>query len=154
MRTKVLISCLLLMITKTIASSESHDHEHQEEHHEENTQVGSNKGILSADNKLGFQLSPAAEKNFEIQAAPVSLNHSVSIPKSAVVSTGTEQNIFRIREGYFKRIDFQIIRKDKDTIVVNSEELKSGDKVALTGLGFLRIAEIVAFGGAPEGHSH
>ncbi|MCK6598069.1 MAG: hypothetical protein L6Q37_06865 [Bdellovibrionaceae bacterium] len=154
MRYKILISCLLLLVLKTLATSEPDDHDHQTNHSNENSQVGPNKGILSADDTLGFQLSPSAEKNFEIEKMKVSINHSVNIPKTAILSTGTEQNIFRIRNSYFKRVDFQIIKKNKDKIIINSDELQLGDEVALTGLGFLRIAEITAFGGAPEGHSH
>lgn len=135
---------------------ESHDsHEGHSEHkeEEENSQAGPEKGILAASADEGIKLSPEAEKHFEVRKMKVT-GLQVEIPRSAVVTAGIEVNVFRFRDGFYKRVDFAQIRRTEKTVVLKSPDLKIGDEIALTGLGFLRTAESAAFGGAPEGHSH
>ncbi len=139
------------------SDEESEEHGHGDEHahgEEENPQVGPNKGILAASENEGIKLSPEAEKNFEIQKFKVIANSAFEIPKEAVVTAGLEVNLYRYRAGFYKRVDFEQISRSGNKIQIRSKDLKSGDEIAITGLGFLRIAEIAAFGGAPEGHSH
>ena len=143
-------------------SEDKHDHSedehaHNEEdgdgHGEENSVVGPEKGILEASEENGIKLSPQAEKNFEIQKIKT-FGNSTDLPKAAIVTAGIEVNIYRIRNGFYKRIDFETISKHDDKVIIKSKDLKVGDEIAISGLGFLRLAEIAAFGGAPEGHSH
>ena len=139
------------------SDGESEEHGHGDEHahgEEENPQVGPKKGILAASEDEGIKLSPEAEKNFEIQKFKVMANGTFEIPKEAVVTAGLEVNLYRYRDGFYKRIDFEELRRSGNKIQIRSKDLRSGDEIAITGLGFLRIAEIAAFGGAPEGHSH
>ncbi len=131
-----------------------HGHGDEHEGEEENPQVGPNKGILEASEDKGIKLSPEAEKNFRIQKIKVINAATVEIPKSAVVTAGVEVNLYRYRTGLYKRIDFEQLSKSGNKITIRSKDLKNGDEIAITGLGFIRIAEIAAFGGAPEGHSH
>jgi hypothetical protein len=77
-----------------------------------------------------------------------------SIPNSAILYSGEEINIYRVRSGYIKRVDFSSTFKDDKITKIQSSDLKDGDQVVVEGIGFLRAAEIVATGGAPEGHSH
>lgn len=173
MKNQILALLLLVLCGRTQIAlcADNHDHgseakPHAEEGHEdsdnhsdgdraeeESSQAGPEKGILAASAGSGIQLSPEAEKNFEIRKMKVTTG-TIEIPKSAVVTAGLEVNVFRFREGYYKRIDFVQLKKSAKTITLQSGDLKVGDEVALTGLGFLRTAEIAAFGGAPEGHSH
>lgn len=137
--------------------AESPKHEEHDAHansEEENPQVGPNKGILAASEDDGIKLSPEAEKNFEIQKVRMTAASTIEIPKDAVVTAGLEVNLYRYRAGFYKRIDFDQLSRSGNKISIRSTDLKSGDEIAITGLGFLRIAEIAAFGGAPEGHSH
>ena len=76
------------------------------------------------------------------------------IPKAAIVTSGIEVNLYRYRDGYYKRIDFTVVSSHQGTLVVASKDLSSADEIAISGLGFLRISEIAAFDGAPAGHSH
>lgn len=133
--------------------------EHEEgdghgEHEEANSQVGPDKGILAASKELGIQLSPLVEKNFEIKRIKVGNEKIILIPVGALVRSGKEVNLFRLRENYYKRIDFETIKKQGAQVEVRSSYLKSGDEIVVEGNGFLLTAEIAAFGGAPEGHSH
>lgn len=134
--------------------AEHKEGEEHGEHEEANSQVGPDKGILSASKELGIQLSPLVEKNFEIKRIKVGNEKSILIPAGALVKSGKEVNLFRLRENYYKRIDFETIKKQGTQIEVRSSNLKSGDEIVVEGNGFLLTAEIAAFGGAPEGHSH
>lgn len=130
------------------------EHEEGEEGHEEgNNQVGPTKGILEAEKGKGFKLSPEAEKNFEIQRIKVGAGQ-ILVPKNAIVTSGEEINIFRLRGGFYSRIDFKEISKSGSSITIKSKDLMVGDEIVIKGIGFLRMTEIAAFDGAPAGHSH
>ena len=141
--------CAILFSFSLAAVSEDHDHDH-----EVSEQVGPDKGITAADEHEGIKLSSEAEKNFEIKKIKVSDRKAVEIPKSAVVTAGTEVNLYRVREGFFKRVDFDVIRKNSASLIVKSADLKAGDEVVTAGVQFVRFAELAAFGGEIEGHSH
>lgn len=168
---KLIIACsICLYISAPFAAlAEDHDHKEGEKHteaeekkssgdeknqEEESSQIGPDSGILEANQKSGFKISPEAEKNFGIVRVKVSANGTLEIPKKAIVTTLSEVNVFRYQDGFYKRVDFQEVKRTPTGLVIKSDELKSTDEVVIRGLGFLRIAEIAAFGGAAEGHSH
>lgn len=131
------------------------DHDdHGDEHGEENSQVGPDKGILEASEEKGIKLSPEAEKNFEVEKITVSSSLPITISKKTIVTSGVEVNLYRYRDGFYKRIDFVQISKNENTVTISSKDLAKGDFIVTKGLGFILVAEIAAFGGAPEGHAH
>jgi hypothetical protein len=137
------------------SGEEKHEeHGDHDEHEEENPQVGEGKGITAASPEDGIKLSPQATKNFEIVTVKIQNLNSISLSKKAIVTAGEEVNIFRLRDGFYKRIDFITLKKESGQVVIKSKDLKQSDEIVVQGTGFLRIAEIAAFGGAPEGHSH
>ncbi len=123
------------------------------EEHEESAQVGPDKGVLVANEKSGFKLSPEATKNFKLKFQAYS-GWPISLPLDSILQTTEEKNIYRVRDGFIKRIDISILSKSKTELTFTSSDLMSGDQIVISGLGFLRMAELAAFGGAPEGHSH
>ena len=160
---KIIIFILVGIISFSSIYADDHDHqpaekqeehdeheEHDDEHgHEENSQVGAGKGIVAASEDDGIKLSPEAEKNFEIQKVSGSI-----VNKTAIVKVGEEINLYRYRDGFYKRIDFNVVKKDGDKIHIKSADLKSTDQIVVQGMGYIRIVEIAAFGGAVTGHSH
>ncbi|AZZ37301.1 hypothetical protein CIK05_11045 [Bdellovibrio sp. qaytius] len=134
--------------------SEKNEHGDHKEEAEVNAQVGADKGILEADKEKGFKLSPEAEKNFQINKIKIVTSTSIELPLTAIATSTVEVNVYRFREGFYKRIDFIQLSKNQNKIFIKSPELKVGDEVAVSGLGYLRVTEIAAFDGAPEGHSH
>ncbi len=130
-------------------------HDEDEHGHEEGgSRVGPDKGILAATEQDGIKLSPEAIKNFELKSKVLVGSGPWTIPSTARLLAGEEVNLFRMRDGFYKRIDFTLHRRNAEELIVSSKELKTGDSIITNGIGFLRIAEITAFGGAPEGHSH
>lgn len=138
---------------ETTTDKEEEHHDENEHGHEEGSRVGPDKGILEADERHGIRLSPEAEKNFEIKRIKVA-SLPLTIGADVIVYSGQEENLFRYRQGFYKRIDFTVMSKSNGILTVQSQHLRPGDEVVTQGLGFLRIAEIAAFGGAAEGHSH
>jgi hypothetical protein len=137
------------------AGETKEEHAHGEgEEAEEGGKVGPGKGIIEANERLGFKLSPEALKNFDLKNILLKGDGPWKLPASAIVKAGEEVNLFRLRDGFFKRIDFQNLSKSGQTVIVDSDDMRDGDVIVVSGLGFLRIAELAAFGGVSEGHSH
>ncbi|MBX3040297.1 MAG: hypothetical protein KF789_06270 [Bdellovibrionaceae bacterium] len=147
---------LLVNLADGYGSEDDHERGHDHEEAEVSDKVGADKGILEADEHIGFKLSPEAHRNFEIQTQRLGPGASWRIPVTAVLRSGEESNLYRFRDGFFKRIDFKSdLKPDRERkILVTSSDLRSEDEIVLMGLGFLRIAELAAFGGVADGHSH
>lgn len=138
---------------------EEHDEHGEEEGHghgeeEKSSSVGPDKGILDASESNGIKLAPQALKNFEIKTQKLTGSGPWTLPSSARFQSGEETNLFRLRNGFFKRVDFTQVKRDAQQFVASSKELKDGDEIVVGGVGYLRIAEVTAFGGNAEGHSH
>lgn len=137
---------------------ESHAHEGEEGHEhgeeEEGGNVGPDKGILEVNERFGFKLSPEALKNFELQFMKLNGDGPWSVNNSALVHAGEEVNVFRRRNGFFKRVDFETSKKGGASLTIDSDDLREGDEIVTSGLGFLRIAELASSGGIAHGHSH
>lgn len=134
---------------------EEKGHAHGEEEEEEApSSVGPEKGILEANESSGIKLSPEAIRNFEIKTQKITGSGPWTFPSSARFQSGEEENLYRLRDGFFKRVDFKHSERGPLQFTAGSKYLKDGDEVVVGGIGFLRIAELAAFGGAPEGHSH
>lgn len=142
-----------------------HDHDHggeegsnakaaEHKHEEGNDNVGPDKGIVEASEENGIKLSKEAFGNFGIKTQKLSGAGPWTVPSSARLFSGEEINLYRVRDHFIKRIDFKTIKASAGAVTIQTSELKTGDEVVVNGIGFLRIAELVAFGGAPEGHSH
>src|SRR3989344_5505598 len=105
----------------TVALAEKDEHGHD---HEESAQVGPDKGILEASETEGIRLSPEAEKNFEIARQKVSLSDPIELPKTAIVTAVSEVNVFRYRGGFYKRSDFEEVKRFQDKIFIKSKDLQ------------------------------
>lgn len=136
---------------------DDHDHDAEKEgahEEEENSSVGPEKGITVVSESDGFKLSVEAVKNFDLRTVRLQKSEPWSVPRSAVLYSGEEVNVYRLRNGFYKRIDFVVLSKDSKEMKIKSPDLKENDEIVVEGVAFLRSAEIVATGGAPEGHSH
>lgn len=124
--------------------------EHGDDHKEDSHGHGEHKEEASQD---GFKLSDAAYKTFDIKLVKY-VGAATAIQMSAIYKGLNETNIYRRRNNLFKRIDFKTISKTKDNYFVSSADLVQGDEIVVSGVGFLRMAEIAASGGLESSHSH
>ena len=166
---KTLLCTLGVLPYLTASSGEDHkDHkesgaEHGEEHgeaHEEGEEsqspgVGPGKAILEANHEKGFKLSEAAFKTIGVKTAAVqAVAGGATVPRVSLVFFQGEVGVYRVKDGWYKLIEVQIASRNKETAVVRSSELKSGDQVANEGVALLRVADLDAKGGNEEGHGH
>ena len=130
---------------------EKHDDGHGDKHAEGESKVGPGKGIAAASEELGIKLSPQAVKSFEVTTLKVA-KLPMPLPVAAQLFLADDVELYRLRDGFYKRIDFK--KLPGKPLLVSSPDLRIGDEIVTAGVKFIRIAEIAAFGGAPEGHSH
>jgi hypothetical protein len=133
------------------AEKEAHDEGHHEEA-EESSAVGPDKGII-AKSEEGMKISPEAFLNFGVKTIPFS-EFKNSIPMTALIEIKDGKYLYRMRDGWIKRVPIKILQKNKDMIVVEASPLQTKDEVITQGVGFLRAAELVAEQGDSQGHSH
>jgi hypothetical protein len=139
------------------SDSEKHGDHHDEEgaHEEEaNPSVGADKGIIEASELKGFKLSPEALKTFALETKKFS--PGVAVPSESLVYSGETTSVFRVRDGFYKRVAIKKVGKPAKSApqMIESTELRAGDEIVVKGAPFLRIAELDASGGIGEGHSH
>lgn len=158
MKRIILFSFLLLSLSAYSSGKhdshnekEGHTEAHEEKHGKEHAQEHDDHD--DHDKEKGFKLTDKAQKKFGLQYSSVK-NSSLEIPKEAIFRGLNEVNLYRLREGFYKRVDFKILEEKKDSVTISSSDLKAGDQIVTSGLGFLRIAEIAASGGISDSHSH
>ena len=144
------IALLFLGSTAVLA----HDHDAESGAEGERSKVGPDKGVTHADEHEGFALNERAARNFALQTSPVKGKAPWIVPASALVSSGTEKQIFRFRDGYWKAVDVELIKRDARTVTIKSPDLAPTDRIAVTGVGYLKIVEQSIFGPETPGHVH
>jgi hypothetical protein len=152
------ITLMLSLAGVAILRAEDHgDHEKKHAHGEKDEHggsVGPDKGILEASVDGAIRISPEALRNFELKTIRLAGSGPWTLPPSAKLQSLEEENVYRLRNGFYKRVEFVVSKRTASEMTIGADNLKAGDEVVISGIGFLRIAEIAAFGGAPEGHSH
>ncbi len=101
-------------------------------------EIGPDKGVTEVTKDKSFKLSPEAHKNFELKTLAVSTS-TVAVPKEAIVHTLKQAQIFRVRDGFLKPIPFRLQNKTDRIWTIQSNELRVGDEIITTGVGFLRM---------------
>lgn len=124
------------------------------EHSAEKTGIGPHKGVLEADEDQGFVLRESVEVNFAIKKQQLPSGTSWVIPRTALVYSGLETQIFRQRGAYWKAIDVVLVKKGERLVELRSENLGKGDRIAIEGVGFLKVIEQSVFGPETSGHDH
>lgn len=135
--------------------SEEHSDEHGDEHghgHEEEGggPIGPDKGILEK-TELGMRLSPEAIAT--IAPGTVAWKPGpVTIPYEGLVRIKETKSVFRVRNGFYKRVPARVLSRQNDSLTVQVEGLEAGDLLVTTQAGFLRIAEVILVEGASHSH--
>lgn len=127
------------------------DHPSGDVEENNNPSIGPDKGIV-AKGPDGFQLSPEAIRSFELRMQDIS-NNEPNLPILALVKVQENQFIYRLREGWIKKVPVKIIKKNKETVLVEILSWKPGDKIAVNGSSFLRVIELAAEEGPSHEHS-
>lgn len=104
------------------------------------------KAIFETSSELGMKIREKALANIGVTTVDLP-NLNASIPIGALVSFQDKVGVYRLREGWFKLVRVEVIRSSEKEVAVRSSELKLGDKIAVHGVGLLRVSEMDAFGG-------
>ena len=105
--------------------------EESAEHEEANSAIGPDKGILEA-GEQGFKLSPEAIATFGVKFETIAKN----APESSIAKVKDRKYLYRRKDGWIKRIELP--------------ELNAGDEIAVSGVGYIRIAELVVVEGLAD----
>lgn len=137
----------LFLFTITARSEEGHVDD-------ESNGVGKGKGIVYANEAEGFTLSKEAAAKFSFAVQRLVGKQQWKIPKTAILKSKDEINLYKFSNSLIKRIDFEMVKEEGDFIWIKSKSLSEGDVVITTNIGFVRLAELSAFEGSEVGHSH
>ncbi len=125
---------------------------HGDEEEEESSAVGPNKGITEK-SKEGIKLSASAWKLMGVETSKIS-SKVIEISYEALVEIKNEKSIYRIRNSWIKKAPIKVLKKNGDKLLIEIIDFREGDLLVISGVGFIRTAEIVAEQGAASGHSH
>ena len=141
-------------------SEEPEGHEHKEEkghddhaeEEEENSVIGPEKGITEK-SENGIKLSKEAFQTFEVKLQIMD-SAILEIARKTLVEIKNDKYIYRVRDGWIKKIPVKVLSKNKQSLKVEVTQFKAGDQIIVQGVGFVRTADQVAEEGVADGHSH
>lgn len=147
---------------KTDEDGEKHDDDEKDEHgHNEKEKgdgeeeesvggVGKGNAVTAADEHTGIQLSEKAKNAIGIKLESYQRGF---VPVAALVRHQNEISVYRLRDGWYKRVSVKIEKIENSQAFIQTEELSEGDFIVVQNVGLLRVAELDAFSGE-VGHSH
>lgn len=152
---KVILSFLVIFLSFNSYSEDGHgDHgEHKEKHNDHGEEEEHDNHEEHEEKLDGFKLNSKSFKTFDIKLVNYNAQKTI-LPKQAIYKGLNEVNIYRLRGGLYKRIDFKSLSQSKTEYHITSADLSTGDQIVVNGIGFLRMAEIAASGGLSDSHSH
>lgn len=89
----------------------------------------------------GFKLSEKAVKNLGVRFNTLSGSGSWMIPKSALVRIKHSTGVYRKWDGWITMVLVKVLNQTNETVTIKSVDLQDQDKVAITGVPFLRMTE-------------
>jgi hypothetical protein len=89
----------------------------------------------------GFKLSDKAIKNLGVTFNTLSGTGPWMVPKSALVRIKHSTGVYRKWDGWITTVLVKVLNQTKETVTIKSVDLQDQDKVAITGVPFLRMTE-------------
>ncbi|MBL7664291.1 MAG: hypothetical protein JNM93_04110 [Bacteriovoracaceae bacterium] len=96
-------------------------------------------GVLNEDGS--FRLKDESIKTLGIDFSKLSSVGPWSIPLESIVKIKFTKGVYRRYEGAITFVLVNIIKYEKDRVLVSSPDLEQGDEVAIKGTSYLRLAE-------------
>lgn len=114
--------------------------------------VGPDKAVLEANHDEGFRLAEKAVANLGLKWAPAKgEGGSWTVPRSALVQFQDHTALYRLRDGWFLRLDVSAVTKGAEA-TVKTAGLRAGDSVVTEGVGLLRATDLDVEGGEDDDH--
>lgn len=143
MNSRALMAAFILVVSLLLV----HDVRAEEEG---GAKVGPGKAVIAANAKEGMRLSEAAIKRLGVDFQPAKSGETLDLPLASLVTTRDETSVYRLRDGWIKRVEVQLRSKSASSAKVRVESMKPGDRIVVTGAPFLRLAELDVLGSEKE----
>ena len=129
----ILIMISIGLVQTTLASGDK----------ESETTVEIKKGgaVTAFSKEDGFKLSNKAVKNLGVTFTTLSGSGPWMIPKSALVRIKHSTGVYRKWDGWITMVLVKVLKQTKETVTIKSVDLQDQDKIAITGVPFLRMTE-------------
>lgn len=111
------------------------------------------RAVLSFSEDEGFRLRKGVEERLGVQVFKIKSSGLLRIPKSAVIYSKDETQVFRKRGGYWKSIDIDPVWKNS-AYELTSRQLIPGDEIALLRGELLKVVDMQLKAGEQTGHIH
>jgi hypothetical protein len=116
--------------------------------------TGPGKAVVEVDKSKGIHLSEKAIQTLGLSTIPVTTGKLLVLPASCAVYSQNEVGVYRLRNGWFKLIEVQLLSKKTPEISFKTSEFSQGDRVVNRGAALLRVAELETSGGAGDDDGH
>lgn len=112
--------------------------------------VGPGKAVTEANAKDGMRLSGAALKRLGVSFQDAKRGGAQEIPSGSLVVSREETSIYRLRDGWIKRVEVDVQARSAKIVKIRSKKIEPGDRIVVAGASFLRMAEIDVLGSEKE----
>ena len=134
MKLTIFIMIILLTIVQLAFASGAKDSE-------TTVEIKKDGAVTAFSKEDGFKLSDKAVKNLGVTFNTLSGSGPWMIPKSALVRIKHSTGVYRKWDGWITMVLVKVINQTNETVTIKSVDLQNQDKVAITGVTFLRMTE-------------
>lgn len=134
MKTKTL-SIALVLYTSIIASTWA-------ETEPANNRFGAHMAVTAFDKEEGFRLSERGTKSLGISFQNLKSSSPWKAPKSALVNIKHSTGVYRKVDGWVSLVLVNVLKSEKESVTFASEDLQTGDDIAVSGTQFLRMTDL------------
>ena len=105
------------------------------------------KAVLEGSPERGIKLSEKAISRLGLNFFDIQSTGKIEVPNQGIVHSLSVEGVYRVRDGWFKFLIINPLRKDASTTTFQSSELAIGDRVVTLGSELVRVAEMEEFSG-------
>ena len=149
------ISFVLFCKALSIGWAETEENESQAKKDKSEKQepigVGPQKGVLEANDKDGFTLSDQAFRTLGVQSKMIQSKQTHILPPKSLVYFQNEVGVYRLRKGWFKLIEGEVLNRSSSQVLFKSTGLIPGDQVVIEGAPLLRLTDLTIWSGSGDG---
>lgn len=104
------------------------------------SRFGENSAVTAFDAEEGFKMSPSSLQTLGVRFAKLEGQGPWAVSKNALVHIKHTSGVYRRVDGWITFVLVQAATKN-GALKIESEDLQSGDEVAVEGAAFLRMTE-------------
>ncbi len=123
------------------------------------TSTGKEFAVVRADKTEGIQLSETARINIGLKKGQYMPRYRRGynyylLPAQSLLFFENQTAVYVARNHWLRMIHVKILKKYKDSYLVQCRYFRSQDRLIVAGLALLRLTHLDAFGASGNGHSH